>query len=65
MASQKAQHVQKTARSEQEISAIMRKVRSRVTAPEVAFRKALWARGVLYHVCPPDLPGKPDIVIPS
>ncbi|HEX6123353.1 MAG TPA: DNA mismatch endonuclease Vsr [Ktedonobacterales bacterium] len=65
MASQKAQHVQKTARSEQEISAIMRKVRSRDTAPEVAFRKALWARGVRYHVCPPDLPGKPDIVIPS
>ena len=68
MASQKAgqaQQAQKAKRSEQEISAIMRRVRSRDTAPEVAFRKALWARGVRYHVCPPDLPGKPDLVIPG
>lgn len=71
MASQKAQQAGqaqqagKVVRSEQEISAIMRRVRSRDTAPEVAFRKALWARGVRYHVCPPDLPGKPDLVIPA
>lgn len=56
---------QKAARSSAEISAIMRKVHSRDTSPEVAFRKALWARGVRYHVCPADMPGKPDIVIPS
>ncbi len=56
---------QKAARSGQEISAIMRKVHSRDTAPEVAFRKALWANGVRYKVCPVDVAGKPDIVIPS
>ena len=55
----------KAIRSDTEVSAIMRKVRSRDTAPEVAFRKALWARGVRYKVCPADVVGKPDLVIPS
>ncbi len=55
----------KTTRSDQEISAIMRKVHSRDTAPEVAFRKALWAHGVRYKVCPANIAGKPDVVIPS
>ena len=56
---------QKTTRSDTEVSAIMRKVHSRDTTPEMAFRKALWARGVRYNVCPADMAGKPDIVIPS
>ncbi len=44
-------------------SAIMRKVHSSNTAPEMIFRKALWARGLRYKICPADLPGKPDIVL--
>ena len=35
------------------------------TAPEVSFRKALWAHGVRYKVCPADVAGKPDVVIPA
>src|SRR5690348_3712071 len=60
-----AMATQKTPRSHAEISAIMRKVHSRDTSPEMTFRKALWARGVRYNVCPDDVAGKPDIVIPS
>ncbi len=52
-------------RTESEISAIMKKVRSRDTKPEVVFRKALWAEGLRYRLCASDLPGKPDIVAPS
>jgi len=43
----------------------MRKVRSRDTVPEVAFRKALWVNGLRYRICSSKLPGKPDIVLPS
>jgi DNA (cytosine-5)-methyltransferase 1 len=56
---------QKAARSDQDISAIMRKVRSGDTTPEVVFRKALWARGVRYRIAPAAMPGKPDVVIAS
>jgi len=42
----------------------MRKVRSAHTAPEVAFRKALWARGRRYRLHASALPGKPDLVFP-
>lgn len=42
-------------------SAIMRKVRSNNTTPEVIFRKALWAKGLRYKICQSNLPGKPDI----
>ena len=52
-------------RSAGEISAIMKKVRHQNTVPEVMFRKALWARGLRYRVCPPDLVGKPDVVLLS
>lgn len=52
-------------RSADEISAIMKKVRHQNTVPEVMFRKALWGRGLRYRVCPPNLVGKPDIVLPS
>ncbi len=43
----------------------MRKVRSSGTTPEMAFRKALWARGIRYRVSPAAMPGKPDVVISS
>ncbi|MBI5115124.1 DNA mismatch endonuclease Vsr [Candidatus Poribacteria bacterium] len=43
----------------------MRKVRSRDTIPEVAFRRALASNGLRYRVCPSKLAGKPDIVLPS
>ena len=46
-----------------DISAIMRKVRSRDTTPEVVFRRALWARGLRYRTCRAPLAGKPDIVL--
>src|SRR5262245_31898594 len=43
----------------------MRRVRSRGTAPELLLRKALRAAGMRFRVCPPNLPGKPDILIPA
>jgi len=43
----------------------MRKVRSRDTAPEMLFRRALWASGLRYRLCSSKLPGKPDIVLSS
>ena len=52
-------------RGEAEISAIMRRVRSRDTAPELLLRKALWATGLRFRTCPANLPGKPDIVVDS
>jgi DNA (cytosine-5)-methyltransferase 1 len=45
------------------VSEIMRKVRSIDTAPEVAFRKKLWAKGYRYNLHRKNLPGKPDIVL--
>ena len=52
-------------RSDSEISAIMRKVHSGDTTPELLFRKALWAAGLRYKISPSNLPGKPDVVLPS
>jgi len=43
----------------------MRKVHSTHTAPEILFRKALWAKGVRYRLHKKELPGKPDIVLTS
>jgi DNA (cytosine-5)-methyltransferase 1 len=43
----------------------MRRVRSTSTTPEILLRKALWHRGLRYAICETDLPGKPDIVLPS
>ena len=48
-----------------EISAIMRRVRSRDTTPELLLRKALWAAGLRFRTCSENLPGKPDIVVHS
>jgi DNA mismatch endonuclease (patch repair protein) len=45
-----------------ERSEIMRKVKSRDTAPEIQLRKALWRIGLRYRLNAKDLPGKPDIV---
>src|SRR6266851_3085879 len=52
-------------RSRKQISAIMRRVRSRDTQPEVAFRRALWAQGLRFRLYSKTLPGKPDIVLSS
>lgn len=48
-----------------QISARMRRVHSTNTTPELLLRKALWRRGLRYAVCKTELPGKPDIVLPS
>jgi DNA (cytosine-5)-methyltransferase 1 len=47
------------------ISARMRKVHSADTTPETLFRKALWAKGVRYKTSPSNIPGKPDVALPS
>jgi DNA (cytosine-5)-methyltransferase 1 len=48
-----------------DISAIMRKVHSTDTSPELAFRSALDERGIHYLATAGDLPGKPDIIMPE
>jgi DNA mismatch endonuclease, patch repair protein len=42
---------------------IMRANRGKDTSPELAVRKALFARGFRYHLHSCRLPGKPDIVL--
>jgi len=46
------------------ISEIMRSVRSKGTAPELAFRKALRTKRLRYKIAPSNLAGKPDLVLP-
>lgn len=46
-------------------SECMSKIRSKNTKPELVLRKALFARGFRYRVNVPNLPGKPDIVLPK
>jgi DNA mismatch endonuclease (patch repair protein) len=46
-------------------SEVMSKIRSKDTKPELALRKALFARGFRYRVNDTKLPGKPDIVLPK
>lgn len=46
-------------------SEVMSKIRSKNTKPELALRKALFARGFRYRVNVSNLPGKPDIVLPK
>ena len=46
-------------------SAVMRRVKSRDTTPELKVRKALTALGARYRLHRADLPGKPDIVMPG
>ena len=44
------------------VSAVMRRVRSVDTAPEMALRRELHRRGLRYRVHDNGLPGKPDLV---
>jgi DNA mismatch endonuclease, patch repair protein len=46
-------------------SAVMRRVKSKDTSPELKVRKALTALGARYRLHRKDLPGKPDIVLPG
>lgn len=51
--------------SSAERSHLMAKVRLRDTAPELAFRSAMWERGYRFRVCDSRLTGKPDVVFPG
>lgn len=58
--------IRKTVKRDPEtVSEIMSRVRSRDTAVEILFRKALWAKGLRYSLYSTKLPGKPDIVLPA
>lgn len=46
-------------------SAVMRAVRSKDTAPELAVRRAAHALGLRFRLQRADLPGKPDLVFPA
>jgi DNA mismatch endonuclease (patch repair protein) len=46
-------------------SAIMRRVPSKNTRPEIIVRKLVFAAGYRYRLHAKDLPGRPDIVFPS
>lgn len=46
-------------------SAVMRRVKSKATAPELKVRRALTALGVRYRLNRKDLPGSPDVVMPG
>jgi DNA mismatch endonuclease (patch repair protein) len=46
-------------------SAVMRAVKGRGTAPELAVRRLVWRLGGRYRLNRADLPGKPDIVLPG
>ncbi len=46
-------------------SAVMRAVKGRGTAPELAVRRLVWSLGGRYRLNRADLPGKPDIVLPG
>jgi DNA mismatch endonuclease, patch repair protein len=45
-------------------SALMSRVRSKNTKPEMIVRRLLHAMGYRYRLHSPDLPGRPDIVLP-
>jgi len=44
---------------------LMASVRQQDTAPELAVRRMLHARGLRYTLHPRELPGRPDIVLPK
>lgn len=46
-------------------SAIMRAVKQKNTTPEIAVRKLLFAMGLRFRLHRKDLPGRPDIALPS
>lgn len=45
-------------------SEVMSRVRAKDTAPELAIRRGIHARGFRYRLHVNDLPGRPDIVLP-
>jgi DNA mismatch endonuclease (patch repair protein) len=49
----------------EERSALMAKIKSKDTKPEVVFRKALWQLGIRYRKNYKKLPGSPDIYLPK
>ena len=51
--------------SPQKRSAVMRQVKGKDTAPELAVRRLIWSLGGRYRLHRKDLPGKPDIVLPG
>src|SRR3990172_5599670 len=55
----------RAARPPEAISDVMRRVRSKNTAPEMALRRAIWHRGRRYRVQVANLPGRPDLVFIS
>lgn len=46
-------------------SRMMSGIRGRDTRPELLVRKGLFGRGFRYRLHVPDLPGKPDLVLPK
>lgn len=50
--------------SPEQRSAQMSRVRSKDTAPELAVRRGLHARGLRFRLHRRDLPGRPDLVLP-
>lgn len=46
-------------------SALMSRIRARDTRPELCVRHYLWHAGFRYRLCPRNLPGKPDLVLPK
>ncbi|WP_165321894.1 very short patch repair endonuclease [Rhizorhabdus phycosphaerae] len=52
-------------RTEQSRSALMSRIGSKNTAPELVVRRLLHAMGFRYRLHRKDLPGTPDIVFPS
>jgi DNA mismatch endonuclease (patch repair protein) len=51
--------------SKAERSALMARIRGLNTTPEIVVRRYLHQRGFRYRLHPPDLPGRPDIVLPK
>lgn len=51
-------------KSKEEIARNMAAIRSRDNKTELAFRRALHARGLRYRLHPPTIIGKPDLVFP-
>jgi DNA mismatch endonuclease, patch repair protein len=45
-------------------SALMSRIRSKHTRPEMQVRKLLWHQGFRYRLHGPKLPGRPDVVLP-
>jgi DNA mismatch endonuclease (patch repair protein) len=50
--------------SREKRSAVMRRVKGKDTAPEIAVRRLVWRLGGRYRLHGADLPGKPDLVLP-